>query len=127
MPFIATITIVVPDYDEAITYYTTVCGFVVQADYPLDAHKRWVVVGPPDGRGCQLLLAKASSPAQMAHIGNQTGGRVAFFLQSDTFAPDYARMQALGVDFIEAPRHESYGWVVKWRDRYGNLWDLLGS
>ena len=86
-----------------------------------------MVVGPPDGRGCQLLLAKASTPAQMAHIGNQTGGRVAFFLQSDTFALDYARMQALGVDFIEAPRHESYGWVVKWRDRYGNLWDLLGS
>lgn len=127
MAFIATVTIVVPDYDEAIAYYTAVCGFVVQADRTLDAHKRWVVIGPADGRGCQILLAKASTPAQVAHIGNQTGGRVAFFLQSDDFARDYARMQMLGVEFVEAPRHETYGSVVKWRDRYGNLWDLLGE
>lgn len=126
MPFVATVTIVVPDYDEAIAYYTAVCGFVVHTDMPLDAHKRWVVIGPPDGRGCQLLLAKASTDSQVAHIGNQTGGRVAFFLHSDDFAHDYARMRQLGVEFIEIPRHEQYGSVVKWRDCYGNLWDLLG-
>jgi catechol 2,3-dioxygenase-like lactoylglutathione lyase family enzyme len=73
MPFIATITIVVPDYDEAIAYYAAVCDFVVQADRILDAHKRWVVIGPVDGRGAQLLLAKASTPEQVTHIGNQTG------------------------------------------------------
>lgn len=127
MPYLATVTIVVPDYDEAIAYYTAVCAFVVHTDRVLDAHKRWVVIGPADGRGCQLLLAKASTPEQEAHIGNQTGGRVAFFLHSDDFAHDYARMRQLGVEFTEAPRHEAYGSVVKWRDRYGNMWDLLGE
>lgn len=127
MAFVALVTVVVPDYDEAIAYYTAVCGFVVHTDQHLDAYKRWVVIGPADRQGCQLLLAKASTTTQVAHIGNQTGGRVAFFLQSHNFVADYTRMQQLGVEFAESPRHEAYGMVVKWRDRYGNMWDLLGA
>jgi uncharacterized glyoxalase superfamily protein PhnB len=121
------VTIVVDDYDTAITYYTQVLAYVVREDVALTPHKRWVVVGSADGQGCGLLLAKAATPEQTAHIGNQTGGRVAFFYTTDNFDAAYARMQACGVTFLETPRHEAYGMVVKWRDRYGNMWDLIGE
>lgn len=121
------VTIVVDDYDRAIHYYTQLLAYVVREDSALSAHKRWVVVGPADGQGCGLLLAKATTPAQHDRIGDQTGGRVAFFYQTDDFATAYARMQTLGVHFLEAPRHEAYGWVVQFADRYGNRWDLLGG
>lgn len=125
MPHIGYVTIVVDDYDQAIAYYTQVLNFVVYEDRPLGPGKRWVLIGPATHNGSALLLAHAATPEQTAHVGNQTGGRVAFFLVSDDFGHDYARMQALGVTFLEAPRHEPYGSVVKWRDCYGNLWDLL--
>jgi uncharacterized glyoxalase superfamily protein PhnB len=121
------VTLVVDDYDNAITYYTSVLNYVVREDVALTATKRWVVVGSADGTGCGLLLAKAATSDQMAHIGNQTGGRVAFFYATDNFEATYARMRALGVTFLETPRHEAYGRVVKWRDRYGNQWDLIGE
>ena len=121
------VTIVVDDYDAAIAYYTQMLNYVVREDTTLTPHKRWVVVGSADGQGCGLLLAKATTPEQTAHIGNQTGGRVAFFYSTDNFDEAYARMQALGVTFLETPRHESYGHVVQFVDRYGNKWDLLGT
>ena len=120
------VTIVVDDYDIAITYYTQVLAYVVREDVALTPHKRWVVIGSADGQGCGLLLAKATTPEQIAHIGNQTGGRVAFFYATDDFDTAYARMQTLGVTFLEQPRHEAYGPVVQFVDRYGNKWDLLG-
>lgn len=125
MPQLGYVTIVVNDYDQAIAYYTQVLNFVVYEDRPLSPGKRWVLIGPASQRGSALLLAQAATPDQTAHVGNQTGGRVAFFLISDDFRSDYARMLALGVTFLAAPRHETYGNVVKWRDCYGNLWDLL--
>jgi predicted enzyme related to lactoylglutathione lyase len=121
------VTIVVDNYDAAIAYYTRLLDYVVREDTSVNDNKRWVVVGSADGQGCGLLLAQASTPTQQAHIGNQTGGRVAFFYQTADFAATYARMQAMRVHFLEAPRHEAYGWVVQFVDIYGNKWDLLGA
>ena len=124
MPAIANITLVVRNYDEAIAYFTDALGFRLVEDSPLGGGKRWVVVAP-DGGGTGLLLAQAASPEQEAAIGNQTGGRVAFFLHTDDFARDYARMYARGVTFVEEPRDEPYGTVVVFQDIYGNKWDLV--
>lgn len=122
---IATVPLVVADYDEAIAFYCGVLGFALHADTDMGGGKRWVVVGPPGNRGAHLLLAKADGPRQQAAIGNQTGGRVMLFLQTDDFARDYEAMLGRGVQFLEAPRHEAYGTVAVFQDLYGNTWDLI--
>lgn len=122
---LGTVTLVVRDYDEAIRWFVGALGFVVHEDTPLSAEKRWVVVGPPDG-GARLLLAKASGTAQQARVGDQTGGRVAFFLETDDFATTRDRMAGAGIRFTEAPRAERYGTVAVFEDLYGNRWDLIG-
>ena len=121
---IATIALVVRDYDEAIGFYRDRLGFTLVADTPLGPGKRWVLVAPAGG-GARLLLAEADGPEQQAHIGNQTGGRVRFFLETDDFARDFAAYSARGVTFLEAPRHEPYGSVAVFEDLYGNKWDLI--
>ncbi|WP_417310798.1 VOC family protein [Devosia sp.] len=121
---IATIALVVADYDAAIGFYRDTMGFELIADTDLGGGKRWVLVAPPGG-GARLLLAKADGPEQQARIGDQTGGRVGFFLETDDFARDHARYSAAGVTFVEAPRHEAYGTVAVFEDLYGNRWDLL--
>lgn len=118
-------TLVVPDYDAAIAWYRDVLGFSLVADTDLGDGKRWVVVRPDMENGAGLLLAKADGAAQAAAIGNQTGGRVAFFLQTDDFARDHALYRKRGVEFMEEPRHEDYGTVAVFRDTFGNLWDLI--
>jgi catechol 2,3-dioxygenase-like lactoylglutathione lyase family enzyme len=120
---IATVTLVVADYDEAIRFYRDGLGFALIADDDLGAGKRWVVVGPEEG--ARLLLARADGPEQRAAVGNQTGGRVMLFLQTDDFMRDYHTMLARRIEFIEEPRHESYGTVAVFKDLYGNLWDLI--
>lgn len=122
---IATIALVVKEYDEAIAFYRDAVGFALVGDTPLGGGKRWVVMAPPGSGGAQLLLARANSPAQEAALGNQAGGRVMFFLETDDFARDHARMLANGVQFLEAPRHEPYGTVAVFADLYGNKWDLI--
>ena len=122
---IALVTLVVRDYDEAIAFFTEALHFAVIEDTPLAGGKRWVVVAPPEGRGAALLLARAATPEQTAHVGNQTGGRVALFLHTDDFWADYQHMQACGVRFAEAPREERYGRVVVFYDLCGNKWDLV--
>lgn len=122
---IATVALVVRDYDEALAWYTRCLGFACVEDSPRGPGKRWVVVAPPGGNGAQLLLAQASGAEQASRIGNQTGGRVGFFLQTDDFWRDYASMRAQGVHFAEEPRRETYGTVVVFEDLYGNRWDLL--
>ncbi len=119
------ITLVIPDYDTAITYYTGVLGFVLLEDTPLTATKRWVRVAPSATAQTAILLAQATTPAQQAAIGAQAGDRVAFFLHTEDFAGTYARYLTNGVVFREEPRHESYGWVVQFVDGYGNRWDLI--
>ena len=118
------VTLVVRDYDEAIRFYVDAVGFELREETDLGGGKRWVVVGPRDG-GTGLLLAVASGPEQEARIGDQTGGRVGFFLETTDFAADHARMLAAGVHFLEEPRHEPYATVAVFEDLYGNKWDLL--
>ena len=120
---IGAVTFVVRDYDEAIAWFASALGFSLIADTPLGDGKRWVLVGP--GEGTPLLLAKAEGSGQEAAIGKQAGGRVAFFLHTDDFARDHARMTAAGVTFRETPRHEAYGTVAVFEDLYGNPWDLI--
>lgn len=122
---IGTVSLVVRDYDEAIDFYTKKLGFVLVEDTPVAEGKRWVVVAPSNGSSPGLLLARATTPDQLAHVGNQTGGRVFLFLETDDFSRDYAAMKANGVELLEAPRTESYGTVAQFRDPYGNKWDLL--
>ncbi|MFM2042231.1 MAG: hypothetical protein RLY86_807 [Pseudomonadota bacterium] len=122
---IATVALVVRDYDDAIAFYTEVMGFDLLSDSDLGGGKRWVTVAPPGGRGAALLLAKASDPGQESRIGDQTGGRVFLFLETDDFARDHARMLAAGVTFLEEPRYEPYATVAVFQDLYGNRWDLL--
>ena len=121
---IAAITIVVPDYDEAVAFYVGKVGFELVEDTRLSATKRWVLVAPPGGQ-CRVLLAKADSEAQRRAIGNQTGGRVGFFLTTDDFDRDHAAMTTAGVAFTEQPRSEPYGKVAVFEDPFGNRWDLI--
>ncbi len=121
---LALFSLLVPDYDEAIAYYRDVLGFALVEDTPLDGGKRWVRLRPGEG-GAELLLARASNEAQRARIGDQHGGRVGFFLHTADFPRDHARMVAAGVTFVEQPRHEAYGRVAVFEDRYGNRWDLV--
>ncbi len=122
---IATVSLLVADYDEAIAFYTGALGFLLAADTDLGDGKRWVLVAPEGTAGARLLLAKADGPEQAAHVGNQTGGRVGFFLQTDDFARDHAAFTAKGVRFLEPPRQEPYGTVAVFEDLYGNKWDLI--
>ena len=122
---VATVAILVEDYDDAIAYFRDTLGFEPVADTPLGGGKRWVVVALPGRQGARLLLARAEGPDQAARVGDQTGGRVGFFLETDDFARDHALYLARGVRFAEAPRHESYGTVAVFEDLYGNRWDLI--
>ncbi|WP_284347983.1 VOC family protein [Roseisolibacter agri] len=119
------VALVVRDYDEALAWYVDVLGFQRLCDEDRGGGKRWVLVAPPGGQGTALLLARAVTPLQASRIGDQTGGRVFLFLHTDDFARDHAAMQARGVRFVEAPRHEAYGTVAVFEDLYGNRWDLL--
>ena len=120
-------TLVVPEYDAGIDFYAGKLGFTLVEDTDLGASangtKRWVVVEAPGGG--RLLLARAANEAQTAAIGNQTGGRVAFFLHTDDFASTHARFIAAGVEFLEEPRHEPYATVAVFADPFGNTWDLI--
>jgi lactoylglutathione lyase len=124
--FISAISLVVRDYDEAIAFYTTKLGFTLIEDTDLGNGKRWVLVAPAGSHETQLLLARAATPEQARQIGNQAGGRVFLFLQSNDFWNDYHAMLANGVTFLEQPRSEAYGMVVVFQDLYGNKYDLLG-
>ncbi|PKH75837.1 extradiol dioxygenase [Stenotrophomonas sp. Betaine-02u-21] len=122
---LALTTLLVDDYDRAIAWFTGALGFHLQQDIDQGGGKRWVVVSPATDGAAGLLLARASSDVQAARIGDQTGGRVGFFLETDDFARDHAAMLAAGVEFLEAPRREPYATVAVFRDLYGNTWDLL--
>jgi catechol 2,3-dioxygenase-like lactoylglutathione lyase family enzyme len=123
---LAHIALVVRDYDEAIAWYTDKLGFELLADaYQPEQDKRWVLVAPAGSAGCSLLLARAATAEQAAFIGNQAGGRVFLFLQTDDFARDHAAMTAKGVRFVRPAKTEPYGTVAVFEDLYGNRWDLI--
>lgn len=120
------IALVVRDYDEAIEFYTRKLHFsLVEDTYQPEQDKRWVVVAPPGSNESTLLLARAATPEQEKFIGNQSGGRVFLFLQTDDFWRDYREMVSLGIRFVREPKEESYGTVAVFEDLYGNLWDLI--
>jgi len=123
--FIALVTLVVHDYDEAIDFYTKKLSFTLVEDTMLNDTKRWVRVAPPGSAQTCLLLAKAATAAQRRSVGKQTGGRVALFLYTDNFKRDYAHMQQQGIVFTRPARKEPYGTVAVFADLYGNLWDLI--
>lgn len=122
---VATVAVVVADYDEAIAWYTGRLGFTLASDVDLGEGKRWVTVSPTAGNGAQLLLAEAKDEAERSRIGDQTGGRVFLFLSTDDFWRDHARFVSNGITFVREPRVEPYGTVAVFEDLYGNLWDLL--
>jgi uncharacterized glyoxalase superfamily protein PhnB len=118
------ITIVVDDYDVAISHYVNDLDFILVEDSALSPEKRWVVVAP-SLQGAKILLAKAATDQQKAAIGNSTGGRVGFFLYATKFTEIYELYKSRGIEFIEQPRKEAYGQVVVFKDKYGNKWDLI--
>ncbi len=120
------VALVVSDYDEAIAFFCDKLHFTLVEDtYQPEQDKRWVLVSPPGSDGTSLLLARASTPAQMEAIGNQTGGRVFLFLSTDDFWRDYNEMVASGIHFVREPKEAPYGTVAVFEDLYGNLWDLI--
>ncbi|CAN5457083.1 VOC family protein [soil metagenome] len=120
------IALVVRDYDEAFAFFVGKLGFVLVEDtFVPEQDKRWVVVAPPGSDGCRLLLARAVGEEQSSRIGNQTGGRVFLFLQTDDFWRDFNRYKTQGVIFVREPKEEPYGTVAVFQDLYGNLWDLI--
>jgi catechol 2,3-dioxygenase-like lactoylglutathione lyase family enzyme len=123
------VSLIVRDYDEAISFFTTKLGFELIEDSPskdrMGRDKRWVLIAPPGSRGTQILLAKASTPEEESRIGNQAAGRVFLFLHTDDFWRDYRAMTERGVRFVREPKDEPYGIVAVFADLYGNKWDLL--
>ncbi|MEP3225040.1 MAG: VOC family protein [Parasphingorhabdus sp.] len=123
--FISAISLIVPDYDQAISFYVGLLGFDLIEDTQLSPDKRWVLVAPPGSTETRLLLAKAANEAQEEVIGEQAGNRVFLFLETYDFESDLAIMERAGIDFVEEPRVETYGKVVVFRDPFGNKWDLI--
>ena len=125
MQHIAHVTVLVPGYDAGIAFYVEALGFELAADTDLGGGKRWVLVRPKGGKGSGLLLAEAGNDRERARVGDQTGGRVGFFLFTEDFDADHANMLNNGVVFLEEPRTEAYGKVAVFMDPFGNCWDLL--
>lgn len=120
------VALIVRDYDEAIDFYCNKLDFTLVDDtYQPEQDKRWVVVSPPGQTGTNLLLARAATPEQEKFIGNQSGGRVFLFLQTDNFERDYDSMRKAGINFVRDAKQEEYGTVAVFEDLYGNLWDLF--
>lgn len=122
---IAHVALVVKDYDDAIEFYTQKLDFSLLEDTRIDENKRWVLIAPPGAKECCLLLAKAANERQAESIGNQTGGRIGFFLFTDDFWRDYNKMKEREVSFVRTPTEFEYGTVAVFEDLYGNLWDLI--
>jgi catechol 2,3-dioxygenase-like lactoylglutathione lyase family enzyme len=122
---LANIALLVKDYDEAITFYVEKLNFELVEDTKLSNEKRWVLVKPKGQYDFSLLLAKAVNEEQKSRIGNQTGGRVFLFLQTVDFERDYRNLLKKEIEIIRAPKEETYGKVLVFKDLYGNLWDLI--
>ena len=122
---LAAVTVLVPSYDDGLAFFRDILGFAVLEDTPLTPTKRWIVVAPSLGAGAALVLAVPSDERQRARVGDQTGGRVAYFLHSGDFWVDYGNLLQRGVNFLETPRSEPYGLVAVFLDPWGGKWDLL--
>jgi catechol 2,3-dioxygenase-like lactoylglutathione lyase family enzyme len=122
---IAHVSLIVENYDEALEFYTQKLHFSIIEDTKLTDSKRWILIGPPGSKGCNLLLAKAANEEQISRLGDQTGGRVFLFLNTDNFERDYQNLIKNEIKIVREPVVESYGTVAVFADLYGNLWDLI--
>ena len=122
---LAAVTVLVPDYEEGLAFFSDILGFAILEDTPLSPAKRWIVVAPSQEPGAALVLAVPSDERQRTRVGDQAGGRVGFFLRSDNFWGDYENLLERGVNFLEKPRREPYGLVAVFVDPWGGKWDLL--
>lgn len=122
---LASIALLVPDYDQGLAFFRDALGFIVVEDRRLGPDKRWVVVSPPGGAGATIVLAVPSDERQRARIGDQTGGRVGYFLHTSDFQGDFEAMRRRGVTFLETSRREPHGLVAVFVDPWGGKWDLL--
>ena len=123
---LAHVALIVRDYDEAIAFFVETLGFeLIEDTYQPAQDKRWVLVAPSGRAGSSILLARPSNDHQARYIGDQAGGRVFLFLQTDDFWRDYNLYAARGIEFVRPPKQEDYGTVAVFKDLYGNLWDLI--
>ncbi len=122
---VAAFSLLVPTYEEGLAFFVGALGFALTEDTPMGPGKRWVVVAPAGGAGARIVLAAASDERQKARVGDQSGGRVGYFLETDDFDRDFAAMSARGVRFLETPRREWYGKVAVFSDPWGGKWDLI--
>ena len=122
---VVALTLLVPTYDAGLAFFRDALGFAVVEDTALERGKRWVVVAPPGGAGAKIVLAVPADARQRARVGDQTGGRVGYFLQTSDFDRDYHALTERGVRFLEAPRREPYGTVAVFADPWGGKWDLI--
>ena len=122
---IAHLSLLINDYDEALDFYIQKLHFTLIENTDLGEGKRWVLITPPGSTGCNLLLAKAINVEQKSRVGNQTGGRVFLFLNTDNFERDYQNLLNQGITIVRKPVKETYGTVAVFADLYGNLWDLI--
>jgi catechol 2,3-dioxygenase-like lactoylglutathione lyase family enzyme len=144
MPYLAHISLLVRDYDEAIAFYSRLGFELVEDTFIEEQNKRWVIIRPPQtpsertaddqdaraesavgSQGATILLARPSNADQAPFIGNQTGGRVFLFLATDDFDRDFKRFSDAGVEWVRPPEDKEYGKVAVWKDLYGNWWDLI--
>src|SRR5471030_1636075 len=122
---IAHTALLVKDYDEAEEFYCDKLGFIVVEDTQLPNEKRWMRLKAPGGEGSEILLSRAVDEKQLAAVGNQTGGRVLFFMHTDDFDSDYKKFRSLGIEFTEGPFDRDFGKVGIFLDLYGNRIDLI--
>ena len=123
--FIASIALIIPDYDQAIDFYVSKLGFELLEDTQMTENKRWVAIAPPGAKETRIVLTQAYKPEQFSAVGNQAGGGVLMILRTDDFDRDYDAMMKNGVEFLETPRMEAYGKVAVFKDPFGHKWDLI--
>jgi catechol 2,3-dioxygenase-like lactoylglutathione lyase family enzyme len=116
--------LLVREYEEAKAFYCGKLGFEVVEDTPLP-NKRWIRLRAPGKKGSEILLSRAVDDKQRASIGDQTGGRVLFFLHTDDLKSDHQRLSSQGIEFTEGPFEAAYGTVAVFKDLYGNRIDLI--
>jgi uncharacterized glyoxalase superfamily protein PhnB len=122
---IALFALVVAEYDEAIDFYVKKLNFHIVEDVAMSEDKRWVVISPSTESECKILLAKASNDVQNKTVGNQTGGRVGFFLYTDDIQREYNMIKDNQVTIVRDLSEEAFGKVFVFSDLYGNLWDMI--
>ena len=112
-------SLLVKDYDEAISFYSGKLGFVVVEDVPMGPD-RWVTIALPNGHETVFALHVAKGDSDVALVGKQGGSFPFLGITTDNCLSDYKRLKALGVKFQGEPQVRPYGTGVMLEDLYGN-------